>query len=593
MFKKFIASVKPKDQDSNEFWSKTEAKDYGFNDLTIENDPNNTLDGIIVSPQYSSSDNDNSMVISPITSIESYNQTISKAHIPTETNDHKITSINDLPLEIITKIIEFVYFDSERFDSINKLVENFTNVSLVSRLFYLLSLKYLYKYAVFNRPHTFQKFLINLNNNANLGRYVQFIDFETFTSIGLGRTGKMNQEIQMVTSRTILSCLTKTPNLIEFLASESIQDDMNVDVLDYLFNDLHNLQSLDFCGASSKDFFEAFKGLQINSPLKKLFKVSFHDCSNLSIDIFEKVLPNLVNLRRLDLTHTSITSSVLLQCLPKSCNLTHLSLSRCSKLTTRDLINFLLNHPAVNDHQLEWLNLSVDSNVVTPLNSNYLFFTLNHMNAANLEYLNLKGLPINEKILNLINFRYKKLKTLSIAYSPIDFDFLYTFIINSENLLNIDITGCKFNKSQILQLISIPHLISIEYDSRTLQDLTNNVGQYIRRENMVWRYHDNNGRRAWIYRMDPSHPQYLQILQYGKIIDMNLTYYDLETGEKIEVKNPKPRFLKYVGKKINCSIGFNHLEYCKHKQYLNSGTEDVWPGEFCERGIYNYYSLNI
>ncbi|EGV61354.1 hypothetical protein CANTEDRAFT_107542 [Yamadazyma tenuis ATCC 10573] len=534
------------------------------------------------------------MLLSPITSIESYNQTISKALIPDESDARRLTSINDLPLEILMKIIGYVYFDSDNFDSIYKLLESFTKLGLVSKLFHLLSVKYLYKYAAFNRPHAFHKFLINLQNNPNLGKYVQFVDFETFTSIGLGRTGKMNQEIQMVTSRTIFTSLTKTPNLIEFLASENIQDDMNVDVLNYLFNELPNLQSLDFCGASSKAFYEAFRGLTIDKPLKKLFKVSFHDCSNLSVDIFEKILPHLVNLRRLDLTHTSVNSSLLLNYLPNSCNLTHLSLSRCSKLTTRDLINFLVNHPSVANNQLQWLNLSVDSNVVTPLNSNYLFFTLKHMNASNLQYLNLKGLPITEKLLTLINMKFQNLKTLSIAFSSIDFEFLFEFLLSTPCLAHIDLTGCKLTKAQILQLITIPHLSSLECESQTLKDLTNNESQFIRRDSLVWRFHDNNGRRAWIYRLESTDDQYKQIQQFGKILNLNLTYYDLNTGEKIVTKNLRPRFLKYVGKKINCSVGFQNLQCCKHKKYLNNSyDEDVWPGKFCETGIYNYYSLNI
>lgn len=561
---------------------------HGFDEGETSNKDNFNPSGTI--------DHDAALLLSPITSMESYNEAFSKVSIHHKANEMKYTSITDLPMEILVKIVEALYFDENGdYSSINAILENFTNISLVSNFFHLLSLKFLYKYANFNRPQSFQKFCNNLNNNPDLGNFVLVIDFETFTSIGLGRTGKMNQEIQMVTSSTILSCLAKTPNLIEFLASESIQDDLSVDVLNHLFNNLPYLQSLDFCGASSQSFLNAFESLIINKPLKNLFKISFHDCSNLPLDIFKTILPNLINLRRLDLTHTSITSTVLLNYLPVTCNLTHLSLSRCSKLTTRDLINFLINHPSVNNHQLQWLNLSIDSNVVSPLNSNYLFFTLNHLQADNLEYLNLKGLPINDKILYLINMKLQKLKTLSIGYSTIDFDNLYEFLVNNNSLLNIDLTGCKLNKSNIIQLMQLPKLMSIEFDSKILQMLTNNSGQFIRVDkDLIWKYFDNNGRRAWVYRLTDYDTEYGQILQYGKILNLNLTYYDINTGEKIEVKSKKPRFLKYMGKKINCSIGFKNLNYCKHKHYLNNfDLESVWPEEFCERGIYNYYSLNI
>ena len=253
-----------------------------------------------------------------------------------------------------------------------------------------------------------------------LGQFVEFMDFQIFTSIGLGRTGRMNQEIQMVTSKTILQALELTPNLIEFLASENIQDDLDEHVLNYLFNNSPKLQALDFCGASSESFVSAFQKLIINDPineldddevvvkssLENLFKISFHDCSNLTPDVFIKILPHLPNLRRLDLTHTSITSTILNTYLPHSIELTHISLAKCSKLTTKDLINFLTNHPAVCNNLLTWLNLQIDSNMVSPLNEVYLYYTLKHLKAENLRYLNLGGLPLNEKILRLIKVNF-------------------------------------------------------------------------------------------------------------------------------------------------------------------------------------------
>lgn len=596
MIKKFYKSIA----------SVTSSKDDERDDMF------RSLEDDVMSPQTSNSIGDSPALLSPITSIDSYNQMISKsierdqaaaAAASAESKDslghpseieRKVSSIFDLPIEVLMRIIEFVYFDTD-FDSINKILENFKKISMISNYFHLISLKFLYKYAIFNRPQSFEKFLNNLKFNNNLGKFVQFIDFQTFTSIGLGRTGKMNQEIQMVTSDTILKCLTLTPNLIEFLASENIQDDLDGRVLHFLFNNLHNLQGLDFCGASSEQFRLAFNSLWIENPLKKLFKISFHDCSNLSADVFEKVLPNLINLRRLDLTHTPITSSILLHFLPQSCNLTHLSLGKCSKITTRDLINFLLNHPAVSNHQLRWLNLSVDSNVISPLSENYLYFTLNHLNADNLEYLNLGGLSMNARLLNLINVKFPNLKTLSINHSGVDFDDVYDFLNNNNSILNIDLTGCKLTRLNIISLIQFPNLISIECDNKLLKNLTINQGQFIKVNDIIWRFHDNDGRRSWVYKLFPGQLEYSQILQYGKLINLNVTYYDTNTGEKIVQKSSKPIFLKYVGRKINCSIGFKNLNYCKTKEYLNNyeNNESPWPEEFCERGIYNYYSLNI
>lgn len=572
----------------------TSPTDFLSYDIDVKDDLDLTpiFSNDILSPIPSRTDQ--LLLLSPITSIDSYQ--ISPSELVQESNhEDRLEKITDLPLEVLMKIIELVYYDTIDFNSIDKILESFSKVELISKTFQLLSYKFLYKYGNFTRPHSFDKFLTNLKSSSfDLGNFVQVIDFESFTSIGLGRTGRMNQEIQMVTSSTILNCLKLTPNLTEFLASENIEDDLNSDVLNYLFNELPYLQALDFCGASSQQFLTAFELLQIDNPLKTLFKISFHDCSNLSIDVLTKILANLPNLRRLDLTHTCITSSALLKYLPSTCNLTHLSLSRCSRLTTRDLINFLINHPSINNHQLTWLNLSIDSSVVSPLTSNYLYFTLKRLNANNLQYLNLRGLPITDGCLKLITQRFPNLVTLSIGFGNLQFSDIYDFLENTPNIVNIDISGNKLSKSHILSMITLPHLKSIEFDTKILKDLTSNDGQSVRQGSIIWRFFDNNGRRSWIYKLNPSLYEYQQISQYGKILDLNLTFYDINTGKKIVNQNKKPEFLKYVGRKINCSIGFNKTRYSKHKQYLNNhDIEEVWPPDFTERGIYNYYSLNI
>ncbi|GME92472.1 unnamed protein product [[Candida] boidinii] len=177
----------------------------------------------------------------------------------------------NFPIEILDNIIKYVYFDNPSdVYSINQNIKSFAkSISPVCSLFYLLSLKYLYKYGNFTRSRTFDHFLRNLLTSKNLllGNYVEYLDFSEFTSIGLGRTGEMMNDIQMVTSNTILKCLKLTPNLKEFLASESIQSDIDYKILNYLFNDLPLLDTLDFCGCSGPKFSQAFKEMIIlNTP---------------------------------------------------------------------------------------------------------------------------------------------------------------------------------------------------------------------------------------------------------------------------------------------------------------------------------------
>lgn len=572
--------------------------------------------------------------LSPVSSYESGGQAPgteeeAKDDIGGNSTDYgNFSPLLSLPLEILYQIIEIVYYDDNT-TSINSNLENFSKtIPLLLKAINTISLRFLYKYANFNRPHSFDKFLQNLVKYPTLGQFVEFMDFQIFTSIGLGRTGRMNQEIQMVTSKTILQALELTPNLIEFLASENIQDDLDEHVLNYLFNNSPKLQALDFCGASSESFVSAFQKLIINDPvneldddevvvkssLENLFKISFHDCSNLTPDVFIKILPHLSNLRRLDLTHTSVTSTILNTYLPHSIELTHISLAKCSKLTTKDLINFLTNHPSVCNNLLTWLNLQIDSNMVSPLNEVYLYYTLKHLKAENLRYLNLGGLPLNEKILRLIKVNFPRLESLSVSHSSIELNDVSEYLNENKNIRYLDITGCKkitrWNLTHILKANYDSPLTAIEFDYKLLFELTTgefmkilplqssnmNLLSYETKEPEIWKFYDNEGRRSWIYKIVPSDPDYNSILNNNNkaLTNANLTFYDLETGEKIVQRVKKPEFLKYASRKINCSVGYFNLNMVKKKNYIqNILKENIWPVEFSQRGIYNYYSLNI
>lgn len=577
-----------------------------------------------------------------------------------------------LPLEILYRIIEIVYHDDQVL-SINSNLENFANtIPFLTRRLNQLSLCFLYKYTIFNRPHAFDKFLRNLQEHIFIGKYVEFMDFQQFTSIGLGRTGRMMQEIQMVTSQTITEALSLTPNLIEFMASENIQDDLDVNVLDYLFNRLYKIQTIDFCGASTEKFVQAFRDLiidndipakshdtqpispslspilspttSLNNPqnvispinsnedtlideamepllyeerisktssLNNLFKISFHDCTSLTPEVFIKILPHLHNIRRLDLNHTYITSAILNQYLPHTARLTHLSLSRTSKLTTKDLINFLTQHPAVANNTLQWLNIQIDSNVVSPLSDIYLNYTLKYLKASNLQYLNLGGLPIKPTTMKIIRQKFPELKSLSIAHADITLDVLNEFMKDNENIRYLDLSGMKLTRFNIISFLKrnfYSNLEAIEFDYKVLYEVTAD-GEHLKSipeqqsfldpvyTPNVWKFYDNEGRRAWIYKLGEDDPSYKDIINGTSNFNpltTNLVYYDLETGSKITTKFKSPKFLIYASRKINCSIGYMNLRECKTKKYLeNIEQEDIWPVEFSQRGIYNYYSLNV
>ena len=92
--------------------------------------------------------------------------------------------------------------------------------------------------------------------------------------------------------------------------------------------------------------------------LPNLRRVSLHECSSLPAAAFEILLPRLVNLTHLDVTHTQITEDALFS-IPETAKITHLSISRCSRLRGSRVVEFLSTHPAVCD-SLVFLNLLTD-----------------------------------------------------------------------------------------------------------------------------------------------------------------------------------------------------------------------------------------
>lgn len=497
------------------------------------------------------------------------------------------------PAEILYKILTFQFYQllQNNTSSNSYNIQFFIRSNLtVSKIFYRCVVKIIYKYCSFKTPHTFDIFLNSLINNDKLGEYVNVLDFQEFTSIGLGRTGKMNKEIQMVTSNTILKSLTKTPNLVEFLASENIKDDLDFTLLNYLFNSMNSLKTIDFCGCSGEIFHSNFDKLIIKKPGNfNITDLSLHDCTDLNPSILEKILINLPNLKKLDLTHTQITSTIL-NLIPKSAKLTHLSLSYCIQLTTRELINFFINHPCINCNKLVWLNLQCDSSTSSPLNNNQLTFLLK-MFDCDFVYLNLGGLDVTFENLILIKKKFLNLKSLSIANTSIDIESIIEFLSppKDEKLISsnkfqklefLDLTGNRFiNRWSIDNphfLNCSPSIVAFEFSIKIINELDKIGGKLITRnefnERIIWKTFDSLGRRGWVFKVDNFKNQ-------DNISQIGLTEYDINTGQKIFKIIRQPDFLKYVNKKISVSKGvlFN--------------ADDVF-GDL-ERGIYKYYGMKM
>ncbi|GME71140.1 unnamed protein product [Ambrosiozyma monospora] len=555
--------------------------------------------------------------------------------------------------ELTEKIIEYTYFnDPEHIYSINSNVKSFGNsISLVNSNFYFMSLKFFYKYANFTRSFSFDLFLKSLIAKPMLGKYTQYLDFSEFTSVGLGRTGQMMKEIQMVTGDTILQCLRLTPNLKEFLASESIESDLNFAIIDYLFNKLPHLKSLDFCGCSGQDFSDAFDSVEIHQDDNcKIENLSFHDCTDLKPDVFRRLLPKLHHLKRLDLNHTQVTAKILIDCLPQpqptqphshsdshsqhqdnttelegGIELTHLSIGRCSNIgSTRDLLRFFTKHPAVNNHSLQWLNIQCDTTVASPFNSVTLAYLLNHLKAKHLRYLNLGGLEVEPQHLKIIQLRFPELESLVLANSELGIDELSQFLGGMSgwgNLKFLDLSGNKkltrwsIDNNHFLKIC--PSLVAIEVDERLYDTLTYTTGkiQVFNNFNTILPSSSSPVSIPLLpcTSSTQSQSQFDSGIDIWKpfnnngqgrrnwIFKLNQQEKQQELkGEKLIFNDNIVYFDLHTGERIMKKIKFpGFLKLASRKINCScgpfGGVDDrggVFPGELTERGLYRYYSLN-
>ncbi|KAJ5972147.1 uncharacterized protein N7479_002065 [Penicillium vulpinum] len=242
------------------------------------------------------------------------------------------------------------------------------NVDLVSCLLtshtlHAATLGVLYRNMTFPHSIIFSKALNHMSQYPALGTLVRRLDFSHFTSVGLGRTKQMNAEIQNLTSKTLLQCLELLPNLKECLLQEHLEGDISVEVIQKLLMGMPNLRAADFCGCSTQAFSGVFQEALIGGPalpmtLPNLKRLSLHECSTIPAPMFDFLLPRLVNLTHLDLTHTQVNDSALVA-IPETARISHLSLSRCTRLRPCALVNFLTTHPSVKE-SLVYLNLLTD-----------------------------------------------------------------------------------------------------------------------------------------------------------------------------------------------------------------------------------------
>jgi hypothetical protein len=241
----------------------------------------------------------------------------------------------------------------------------------------------------------------------------------------------MNAEIQNLTAKTLLQCLDLFPDLMEILLQEHVETDINTAVVGKIFGGLPNLRAVDLCGCSSQafstGFLEAFKiSTDIPAYFPRLKRLSLHECSGLSPAVFQSLLPRLVNLTHLDLGHTQITETALFS-LSDTAQLTHLNLSKCTRLSGPQVIKFLTTHPAVTE-SLVYLNLMTDPSRYRLLEEADVTALLPNL-PSSLKSLNLNGARITSEHAPLLLPLTKHLEELGLSGADLSISDLNSFFV--------------------------------------------------------------------------------------------------------------------------------------------------------------------
>lgn len=299
---------------------------------------------------------------------------------------------------------------------------------LVSRTVHVATINTLYNHITIPHSQIFAKFMSHISDHPGLGTLVRRLDLSHFTSVGLGRTRQMNAEIQNMTARTLLQCLQFSPNLKEVLLQEHLDEDIDERVLRKLLFGLPKLKAVDFCAAASASFVSSLASVvrTLNGPAStdlNIQRLGLHECFTLQSSAFEGLLPRMPRLTHLDVAHTRITDRALAS-IPRSAQLTHLNLGRCTQLTGEGVVDFLTSHPAATG--LVYLNLSCDIASYRLLSESDITRLLPTL-PKTLRSLNLNGAKIRPVDAPAILPLTKHLEELSLAHSKLSLQDINSF----------------------------------------------------------------------------------------------------------------------------------------------------------------------
>lgn len=242
-------------------------------------------------------------------------------------------------------------------------------------------------------------------------------------------------------------------------------------------------------------------------------RLGMHGCNTLPSSVYATLLPRLPNLTHLDLNHTQVTDGTL-HTVPHTAKLTHLSLSKCNRLTGPAVVDFLLNHPATQD--LVYLNLLFDTGRYRLLSTTDVDVLLPFLPTA-LRSLNLSGAKITRDHVPELRRLSKHLEELSIGYADLSIADLNLIVEQDgprhdgarSNLHYLDLTGISSvnpttlvdtNKCQLLMPSSFP-LQVLELNEKVTDGLKERP---ISAKKLGWSVNKSQTRRAWYVRAGPG-----------------------------------------------------------------------------------------
>ncbi|KAI9865652.1 MAG: hypothetical protein M1813_002110 [Trichoglossum hirsutum] len=358
--------------------------------------------------------------------------------------------IERLPAEIFEHIIPLLA-DAPPTNGYTARNVDLMSCLLTSRLFYSVTIAHLYRRVAIIRSDSFTKVLNNISEYPELGTLVRTIDLSHFTCVGLGRARRKNSEVQNLTAETLLKCLERTPRLREFLAQEHLDENISEGVLRKVFCDLPTIDGVDFCGSQSLSFRQAFAAVLSPQnpslpPKLTISRLSLHECNTLDSSVFDVLLPRLPNLTHLDVCHTQITESALVS-IPTTARLSHLNLSKCTRLTGAVVVDFLTTHPAVKD-TLIYLNLLSDVSRHCLLAQRDVEKLLTRL-PATLRALNLSGAKMTDDHISPLLPLTKHVEELSLGYSELSIDSINSiFIPPSPSTDSVDKDGSPLEREE-------------------------------------------------------------------------------------------------------------------------------------------------